>query len=158
MKNKIKKGFSLVELLVVITIIAILSVVAYTAVGGQTIKARNSKRQQDLSSIQAALELYAIENNNIYPDELDDGNTSQPEKDLVPKYMPKMAVDPATKQKYSYGLDGNKRTYQLATVLEDETGTHKAYVIGNGTDLIGGVKTCGKVKDGSTTCLPYEIQ
>ena len=68
--KNLKKGFSLVELLVVITIIAILSVVAYTAVGGQTIKARNSKRMEDLTAIQQALEIYAIANNNKYPDSL----------------------------------------------------------------------------------------
>ena len=100
-KLKTIKGFSLVELLVVITIIAVLSVVAYTAVGGQTGKARNSRRQQDVSTIQSALEIFYIENNNRYPSQLDDGAAGSTD-DLVPKYMPKMALDPATDAKYDY--------------------------------------------------------
>ena len=63
LKNSRKSGFSLVELLVVITIIAILSVTAYVALGGQTEKARNSRRMQDLTTIQSALEIYYIDNN-----------------------------------------------------------------------------------------------
>lgn len=63
--KNLKKGFSLVELLVVITIIAILSVVAYTALGGQTAKARDSRRMQDIATIQSALEIYFVSNNRF---------------------------------------------------------------------------------------------
>ncbi len=131
-----KKGFSLVELLVVITIIAILSVTAYVALGGQTTKAKNSRRSQDLSAIQSAVEIYFAENGK-YPDQLDDGNTSAPENDLVPKYMPKMAVDP-NGDNYLYGVTSTKKKYQLAATIENNDDTFKALVIGNSeTDLIG---------------------
>jgi len=151
-----KKGFSLVELLVVITIIAILSAVAYTALGGQTAKARNSKRAQDIGTIQSALEIYYIENANKYPADLDT---------LKPKYMPKIPTDPSSAtQQYSYGVDSNKKAYQLAATQETETEPFmKAYVIGNGSDLISGVKPtdgtdCGAaVTDGSPTCVPYKL-
>lgn len=46
-----RKGFTLVELLVVITILAIISVVAYTSFGGATDKAKNSTKLQQLASI-----------------------------------------------------------------------------------------------------------
>ena len=61
-----KKGFSLVELLVVIVIIAVLSVVAYSAIGGYTVKARDSKRKQDLGIMQQAMEIYYAEK-GVYP-------------------------------------------------------------------------------------------
>jgi len=135
---KNKKAFSLVELLVVITIIAILSVVAYTALGGQTAKARNSRRIQDVSTIQSALEIFFIENNSAYPDRLDDGNQADSSNDLVPKYMPKMALDPATDAEYTYGVSGSNKRYQLAATIENDDETYEAYVIGNSeTDLIG---------------------
>ena len=90
LKNKEKgaTGFTLVELLVVIAIIAILSVTAYVALGGQTGKARDSRRQQDLGSVQQALELYYINNNSQYPDTL---------AELKVKEMKVIPTDPASK-------------------------------------------------------------
>jgi len=149
-----KKGFSLVELLVVITIIAILSVVAYTALGGQTAKARNSKRAQDLGTVQSTLEIYFIENANKYPDNL---------SDLVPKYMPKIPTDPSSAtQEYSYAHDSSFKKYQLGATqeTEDTPSFVKAYVIGNGDSLLtNSVKydhsaTC-TATDQSPTCIPY---
>ena len=153
MKIKSKKGFSLVELLVVITIIAILSVVAYVAVGGQTAKARNSRRMQDLTAIQSALEIFFIENDSNYPSVLDDGNAGDWSDDLAPQYMPKVPLDPVADVEYEYATASKK--YQIAATLENDDGTTKAYVIGNSTtDLIN--VGCGYViHDGS--CVPYSL-
>lgn len=60
------KGFTLVELLVVITILAIISVVAYTSFGGATDKAKNSTKIQQVDSIQSALNLY-FQEKSYYP-------------------------------------------------------------------------------------------
>lgn len=170
-KSKVKcRGFSLVELLVVITIIAILSVVAYTAVGGQTIKARDSKRKQDISAIQQALELYAIENANQYPANLND---------LKPKYMPKgVPKDPGAKKRdYRYDRSGAK--YEIAATLEvdGDVANYEAYVVGNGDGIIkttsdaqynnnGTLKACGAgltmqsgkigTSSGNNNCVPYD--
>lgn len=56
-----RTGFSLVELLVVVAIMAVLGVVAYQAFGGQTSKARDSRRIQDMASIEGALQVYLQE-------------------------------------------------------------------------------------------------
>ena len=157
-----KKGFSLVELLVVITIIAILSVVAYTAVGGQTVKAKNSRRMQDISTMQQALEIYFAENSS-YPDSLDAGDTVNThhrkinETQLGKKYISNMPTDPwstsAKKVYYYYDiLTGNKQ-YQIAATIEGET-SNTAFVAGNGTDLIKD-KTNTVVTDGGAL-VPYE--
>lgn len=162
-------GFSLVELLVVITIIAILSVVAYTALGGQTEKARNARRQSDLSTIQSALEIYFIEHNNKYPEFLDDNKATSVDKDLVPKYMPKMAKDPSNDNPYGYAVIGSNKKYQLAATLEDEDALQgvRSYVVGNSItgNLIGGVlasdgvSDCSppEVPDDSEVCIPYAL-
>lgn len=50
------KGFTLVELMVVIAIIAILSVVGLTIFSGVQQQARNSRRQSDIQAIAKALE------------------------------------------------------------------------------------------------------
>ena len=158
LKNKLKKadGFTLVELLVVIAIIAILSVTAYVALGGQTGKARDSRRQSDLSAIQSALEIYFINNNSTYP------ATAGLEAALVPKLMSNLPLDPSTDANYAYAQSA--KTYQLGATLEGDDGTYSAYVVGNGTDLLTGVDvptTAGcsgsAPTDGSTTCVPMDI-
>jgi prepilin-type N-terminal cleavage/methylation domain-containing protein len=55
------RGFSLVELLVVVTILAIISTVAYTSFSGSTEKAKNSKRIEHLSTIETALQQFRQE-------------------------------------------------------------------------------------------------
>ncbi len=61
-----KNAFTLVELLIVITILAVISVVAYTSFGGATDKAKNSSKLQHLSQIEGALNLFNQEK-NYYP-------------------------------------------------------------------------------------------
>jgi prepilin-type N-terminal cleavage/methylation domain-containing protein len=127
MRNK--KGFSLVELLVVITIIAILSVVAYSAVAGNTIKARDSKRLQDISIIQQALELYYTEK-GVYPSSPLSYTVGA--NLLTKKILSDIPVDPGIgKHSYSYVLNGT--TYQLGTTLEKDgiLANYEAYVVGN---------------------------
>ncbi len=61
-----KKGFTLVELLVVVAIIGLLSTLAVVALGSARQKARDAKRLSDIKQVQTALELY-FSDNNTYP-------------------------------------------------------------------------------------------
>jgi len=64
------KGFTLVELMVVIAIIGILAVVALGIVRGAQTRAKDATVQATASNISTALEsYYAV--NNVYPDSLD---------------------------------------------------------------------------------------
>lgn len=63
---KTEKGFTLVELLVVISIIAILSVIGLTIFSGVQKSARDAKRKGDLHAIALALEQYKAQNGS-YP-------------------------------------------------------------------------------------------
>lgn len=65
LKNK-SKGFTIVELLIVIVVIGILATLVIVTFTGIQQKARDSKRKTDLSAIQAALESY-YSSNNTYP-------------------------------------------------------------------------------------------
>jgi general secretion pathway protein G len=67
-----KKGFTLVELLVVISIIGLLATVAVVSLGSARTKARDGKRVADMRSLEAALEQFYSDNAG-YPDNTDTG-------------------------------------------------------------------------------------
>ncbi len=69
--NKLKqlrssKGFTIVELLIVIIVIAILATLVITAYNGVQAKARDVKRQSDANEVQKAAESYNADNGS-YP-------------------------------------------------------------------------------------------
>ncbi len=72
-------------------------------------KARDARRQADISQIQIRLEIYYVENNS-YPFSL---NELSSQKDL-----PSMPVDPLTNQPYQYQLQLNGTDYQVCAKLE----------------------------------------
>ena len=63
MKNIKNKAFTLVELLVVITILSIISVVAYQNFGWAVDKAVNGRKISDISTIETALQQYKADKN-----------------------------------------------------------------------------------------------
>ncbi len=65
-KNIIQKGFTIVELLIVIVVIAILAALVLNTFAGVQAKARDSDRQNDISTIDKHLETYHA-NNGHYP-------------------------------------------------------------------------------------------
>lgn len=60
------KGFTLVELLVVVAIIAVLSVIGITVFTGVQKNARDARRKEDISSISKALEAHVNTTVNQY--------------------------------------------------------------------------------------------
>jgi general secretion pathway protein G len=150
-RKTFKKGFSLVELLVVITIIAILSVAAYSAVGGNTIKARDAKRKQDLTAIQQAIELFYVEK-GVYPAVSPTGTVKMGGVDgLSKKQLSELPKDPSGKKEYVYHTGGSG-TYELATVLENDgdLANYTNYVVGNSdTPLTISNGTIGLYRNGT---------
>jgi len=59
-------SFTLIEILVVVTIIGLLTLVAVVSYSSLLKQARDAKRKEDLSQIAAALEMYRS-NNDMYP-------------------------------------------------------------------------------------------
>lgn len=66
MKSRNKKGFTLVELLVVITILSIISVVAYQSFWGATDKAISGRKINDILTIETSLQQFKVDK-NYYP-------------------------------------------------------------------------------------------
>ncbi len=65
-KRIISPGFTLVELLVVITIIAILAALVLSTAGGIQDKAARNRAQSEIAALSAALESYKADNGD-YP-------------------------------------------------------------------------------------------
>ena len=109
MKNRNKKGFTLFELLVTISIIAVLTAVAVVSFGGVNKKARDSRRTADLEKVRIALEAYK-QINSVYPANLTTLTTP-----VV--YLQSIPLDPKDKSSY-YSLLTNY-TYTLGAKMED---------------------------------------
>ena len=59
------RGFTIVELLIVIVVIAILAAITVVAFDGVQSRSRDSKRKQDVAAIVKSLQLYNIDNGNM---------------------------------------------------------------------------------------------
>ena len=55
---KLKKGFTIIELIVVIAVIAVLGTIVMVSVNGYIAKGRDARRKNDLSNIARALVVY----------------------------------------------------------------------------------------------------
>ncbi len=71
-------GFSLIELLIVVAIIAILAAIAVPNFLEAQVRSKVSRTKADMRSIATALESYSIDNNNHYPPAADVGQNASP--------------------------------------------------------------------------------
>ena|SRR3989344_5794050 len=112
MKNK--KGFTLIEILIVISIIGLLASVVLVNLGGFRAKGRDSRRIADLRTLQNTLELY-FGVNNKYPSAI----TELISPELGVSRLPQ---DPGTNLDYSYcyknDAGGNPTSYIVGAKLE----------------------------------------
>lgn len=65
--KKENKGFTLMELLVVIGIIALLSGLLSVSYNAAQKRGRDSRRRSDMKAVQESLEQYYVENSYVYP-------------------------------------------------------------------------------------------
>jgi len=66
-----KKAFTLVELLIVVTILGILSALLFPTFQGHVAKARESAVKDNLATIRTQIELYKVQHNGIPPGYID---------------------------------------------------------------------------------------
>ncbi|MEO7364628.1 MAG: prepilin-type N-terminal cleavage/methylation domain-containing protein [Candidatus Saccharimonadales bacterium] len=75
LKKMRSQGFTIVELLIVIVVIGILALLVITTYSGIQQKARNTKRQADMSAVQTQLEAF-YQTNGYYPNLTDMNSTT----------------------------------------------------------------------------------
>lgn len=134
-----KKAFTLIEILVVITIITMLATVGAGSYSILTKNSLDSRRKADLEQIRASLEMWRS-NNGTYPTLVPTGAIFS---DGVNTYLQKVPTDPKTPI-FNYNLVVTANTYTLGAYLEN----------------MAGANTCGSC--GTTTCnyciTPYGLQ
>ncbi|MFZ4462065.1 MAG: prepilin-type N-terminal cleavage/methylation domain-containing protein [Patescibacteria group bacterium] len=173
-----KFGFSLIEVIVVVSIIGALSIVAYVAAASFSESRNNSKRIADISTLKGALETMLVETKTL-PDPTANrsyylanggyahsqagayGVSSSFSEDILGKYtLADHPKDPKTGGFYSYGRNFESHpSYDIAAVIS-ENGSNVTYLRGtsNGSVLPSLIKAYdqgGFVEDGKANLLPY---
>ena len=124
-----KKGFTLVELIVVITILAILWTIAFISLQWYAKDARDSVRAQDIANIKKSLELFITEK-WFYPNPSNATDITYSWWVVWSQWivwnsvvenlwqLNKKPVDPILATEYSYSRTNAKTEYELSWILE----------------------------------------
>jgi prepilin-type N-terminal cleavage/methylation domain-containing protein len=155
---KSNKGFSLVELLVVVVIIGILSTVSYVAIQRAKARALNERMLDDLIMIANSLEDFRRdhgdfpvptpgggENQNIlcfyedatYAHDCDPAEGAVFRQGMIDnallskRYLRRVPTDPRTGSRYVYGVTNDGKFFQVAGIYENGDGEYEARLAGN---------------------------
>jgi len=112
-KNLIKRsrGFTLIEILVVIVILGILATFVVPNILDKPGKAKMTKAKADVRAIESAVNMYRLDNND-YP------TTDEGLEALVSEYLPRMPKDPWA-QPYLYLYPGAQGPVDIFTLGRD---------------------------------------
>lgn len=117
MGRKNYKAFTLVELMIVVSILAFIAIIAIAYFRGQLFKGNDARRKADLNRIGVAVEEYE-KDHNCYPlpyiVQCDPGTGLQP-------YLEKTPCDPRTNTTYEYEYEDSAcpSWYRIYTVLDN---------------------------------------
>lgn len=149
---KQQKGFTLIEILIVISIIGVLSALTLVGMGGFRASGRDARRMSDLRQIQNGLELYYAKI-GYYPTSTtwDDFATQ-----LASAGVKNLPIDPTNSGDYVYKYtkcqtgDTSGYNYVLSVKLETSTSQIKPY----GSNVCG--VDCGiNGNVGDRFCIPF---
>ena len=127
-----KKWFTLIELIVVITILAILWTIAFIALQWYSRDARDATRISDMSRIKTSLELFTIDVWK-YPETTNGESIVYWTSDAWIQWtfweqtfrnvekLDKIPLDPLTDSKYIYSVINSRKEYQIAWILESNS-------------------------------------
>ena len=131
--RKNEKGFSFIELIVVVTIILVLTVAGTVSYQGASRRSRDSRRMSDLQKLAISLEVYKQEE-GTYPG----ASGGMPANLVELEYIQELPSDPKADFNYLYNPGTNSYSYALYAQMED-----------SGSENYTGTEDCG---GGSGTC------
>ncbi len=134
-----KKGFTLVELLVVIAIIGILSTLSVVSLNSARAKSRDARRLSDIKQIRTALDMY-YDSSSTYPlsctTTLGTGNcacltsvgwTNTSTTNCTGTiFMQKVPSDPLSSASYTYTSTSSGQSYEIVYKLEANSASSTA--------------------------------
>ena len=146
-----RSGFTIVELLVVIVVIAILAAITSVAYGGIQQRARDSQRVSDTSLLTKALEIYRADTggypictsaNRYVPGGATSASTVTNclATALVPKYISKLPSDPQNTGSFQYFYGVGYRKTGTITYVADQTDN---YILGYSRETQAGSTYAG---------------
>jgi len=119
-----QKGFTIVELLIVVVVIAILAAITIVAYNGIQTRARDSSRDAAVKHLRTALEMYKADNADIYPNACGNPslgcNVTSLASALVPKYMSSIPVDPSSSRTINYVVSMDYAGYGIYVKYESK--------------------------------------
>ncbi len=143
-KFKNKKGFTLIEMLVVVSLIGILAALALVSFGASQKQARDTNRKSDLKQYQTALEMYGNITGGLFPSRTATVTASSSlcsdlniklEPDITCSEDPKYSSDNTMVYKYiSNGSSGtaSATSYVIWSRIENSSTTQYWVVCSNG--------------------------
>jgi prepilin-type N-terminal cleavage/methylation domain-containing protein len=93
--NRQSRGFTIIELLIVLIVIGILVAIVFSTYSGIQAKNRNTKRETDIENLQSQLESFYSQN-DYYPS-LGDINSASWRKTNMPTLNVSYMIDPSSK-------------------------------------------------------------
>jgi len=123
------QAFTLTELVIIITILAILSTIAFVSYSNNISKTRDDRRQLDIDNIQIALSTFKSQN-WYYPLPWDTFNITYSwsivakqwvlNTQVILSSLESIPTDPLDNNYYSYSVTTDQKQYQLAATLEND--------------------------------------
>lgn len=139
-KTNRRTAFTLIELMVVVSIIAILATLGISSYSTAIKKSRDGRRKSDIQNIAQALVLYRSDE-GVYP------STTA---DLVANYMSAIPKDEKSGVDYTYTVASNFKTFSLCTATALE------YPKGNANSSSStAFSNCANAGETGSTCVYY---
>lgn len=127
------KAFTLVELIVVITILAILGTIAFISLQWYSKDSRDSVRINDISKLKITLELFSLDAWK-YPSPDNSENITYSWWEIIwnqweiwenvvtnlSRNLSEIPIDPLTDKKYVYSTLNNKKEYEILSIYESD--------------------------------------
>ncbi len=138
---RINRGFTMIEILVVVTIIGLLAGVGAVSYSQFVKKARDARRQADLENVRSALEQYRSDV-ETYPITDYDGLSTELTSPI--KYIETIPLDPKPTTQVYYYTSSSGDDYKLGAFLESSSAS-----------ACGGGISCGSVGNCNYCLGPY---
>ena len=120
-----RQGFTIIELLISIAVIAMLTSFAMVLLSKGKTKSRDSRREGDIKQIQNALNLYVVAS-HLYPvcgrGMINGTSDCLSQALLADNFMPEVPIDPLGENQYYYTSNGFSYTLEYALETDNILG------------------------------------